>query len=256
MLTVPGSRYCYSHASHAKLDAASLAAELSIAAASLASPEDVHRVLAKIFLALCDDRISLKKAGTLSYIAQMLLRAHREIAVHKKLQEDRDEKEELKRQEMDGSQFVSSWIVPDCVRPDELEPAATTANSSLTAVAAGPQASTSPKLATDPSGIPGSPNPDQGDPAGAQTNNNGNEHNRLGSSAETAPKSQRSAVQNKQRIVPQTPALPDLNHFHPIDFNLPPGLQDHRRNIPPPDAEEIRRRELRRRYCSTRGRPW
>jgi len=117
MLANPGSRYCHSHASHAKLDATTLAAELSLAAASLAAPEDVHRVLAKIFLALCDDRISLKKAGTLSYIAQMLLRSHREIAVHKKMEMERKEKEEQNTPLQPG-ESIHGWFIP---RPDRSE---------------------------------------------------------------------------------------------------------------------------------------
>jgi hypothetical protein len=118
MLAISGSRYCLSHEKHAKLDATTLAAELSLAAASLAAPEDVHRVLAKIFLALCDDRISLKKAGTLSYIAQMLLRSHREIAVHKKMEMERKEKEEQDAPLQPG-ETIRGWFVPVEDRSEE-----------------------------------------------------------------------------------------------------------------------------------------
>jgi hypothetical protein len=74
-----------------------LAADLTQAAGSLNSPEDVNRVLSKIFLALIEDRISVKKAGILTYLAQNILRAQREIAFHQKLKDDalrREEEEE------------------------------------------------------------------------------------------------------------------------------------------------------------------
>jgi hypothetical protein len=71
-----------------------LAADLTQAAGSLNSPEDVNRVLTKIFLALIEDRISVKKAGILTYLAQNILRAQREIAFHQKLKADALRREE------------------------------------------------------------------------------------------------------------------------------------------------------------------
>jgi len=85
MLAAPESRFCAHHWQHARLDAAALAAELSQPAGSLNSPEDVNRVLAKIFLALAEDRIPTRKAAVLGYLGQMLLRSHREIVFDQKL---------------------------------------------------------------------------------------------------------------------------------------------------------------------------
>ena len=84
----PGAPYCLSHVKNTVIVASTLAAELSQAAGSLAAPEDVNRVLAKIFLALAEDRLSTRKAAVLGYIGQMLLRSHREMAFHKKLADE------------------------------------------------------------------------------------------------------------------------------------------------------------------------
>lgn len=83
-LALDSSRYCFSHRRLQKSDSDSLISELSQAAASLSSPEDVNRVLGKIFMAPLQDRISTKKAGTLGFLGQMLIRSHREIEYYKK----------------------------------------------------------------------------------------------------------------------------------------------------------------------------
>ena len=61
-----------------------IAPELAEAAGTLASPEDVHRALSKIFHLLAEDRISLKKAGVFCFLSQNILRAQREIAIKQK----------------------------------------------------------------------------------------------------------------------------------------------------------------------------
>jgi hypothetical protein len=234
MLATPASRYCHSHSNHAKLDATSLAAELSQAAAALATPEDVHRVTAKIFLALCEDRISLKKAGMLSYLAQTLLRAHREIAIHRKMEMEWQEMEQQKASESSGS--IRGWIVP---RPDRSDPPLPSAES----VTASPQSDSgiSPEI---------QPVSDTAEASLKQT------ELRAESSEPSAAPAKKSPPKTPPRTTvstaTQTTPPPDLNHFYPIDFTLPPGLQDHRKNIPPPDAEELRSRELSRRYVTGR----
>jgi hypothetical protein len=218
MLAMPNSPYCHSHATHAKLDAATLAAELSQAAASLATPEDVHRVTAKIFLALCEDRISLKKAGMLSYLAQTLLRAHREIAIHRKMEMEWKEMEKEKSGEYSR---ISDWSLrlPDRSDPSSVTPADTIKpDSAVLAPSELPADSNQP---LNPP-VPENPPPQSPSPSSVST-------------------------------ATQAPPLPDLNHFFPLDLTLPPGLQDHNKNIPPPDAEELRWRELNRgRYASRR----
>ncbi|HEY1467998.1 MAG TPA: hypothetical protein VGF61_03060 [Candidatus Acidoferrum sp.] len=57
-----------------------VAAELSQAAGSLDSPEDVNRLLSKTVLAFIDGRLPHKTAGMIGFLGQILLRTHREIA--------------------------------------------------------------------------------------------------------------------------------------------------------------------------------
>jgi hypothetical protein len=82
MLALSGTPFCFSH--QPKPDPG-IAPELAEAAGTLASPEDVHRALAKIFQLLAEDRISLKKAGVFCFLTQNILRAQREIALKQKL---------------------------------------------------------------------------------------------------------------------------------------------------------------------------
>jgi hypothetical protein len=220
MLTTPDSRYCHSHAAHAKLDATTLAGELSLAAASLATPEDVHRVTAKIFLALCEDRISIKKAGMLSYLAQTLLRANREIAIHRKMEMEWKEIEEEKSGQYSR---ISEWSL----RPDPSDPPSVTLadtlkpESAILAPAGLPADSNQPLDAP----APGNPPPQSPSPPSVST-------------------------------ATQAPPRPDLNHFFPIDLTLAPGLQDRHNNSPPPGPEELRRREPNRgRHASRRTFP-
>ena len=85
MLALSGTPHCFSHQPKPEPDPV-IAPELAEAAGTLASPEDVHRALAKIFQLLSEDRISLKKASVFCFLAQNILRAQREIAVKQKLQ--------------------------------------------------------------------------------------------------------------------------------------------------------------------------
>ena len=88
MLASPGARCCASHSRHDKLDAAALAAELSQAAGSLESPEDVNRLLSKTVLAFIEGRLPLKKASMIGFLGQIILRTHREIVFHEKVERD------------------------------------------------------------------------------------------------------------------------------------------------------------------------
>jgi hypothetical protein len=228
MLTTPDSRYCHSHATHAKLDATTLAAELSLAAASLATPEDVHRALGKIFLALCDDRISLKKAGTLSYIAQMLLRSHREMAIHRKM--------EMEWKEIEGQhaplqpgETIRGWFIPSADRSDPAPP---------------PTESAAPSPQSD-SGTPGE-TPTVSETAKPNSTNSASpELTAESSEPPKIPARKSPPPENPPHTTisaaTQAPPRPDLNHLFPIDFTLPPGLQDHRKNIPPPGRRRTTR---------------
>jgi len=88
MLASPGSRYCPTHSRHDKLDAAVVAAELTEAANTLESPEDVNRLLSKTLLAFIAGRIPHKKAGMIGFLGQIILRTHREIVFHQNVDRD------------------------------------------------------------------------------------------------------------------------------------------------------------------------
>jgi len=109
MLALSGTPFCFSHQPKPEPDPI-IAPELAEAAGTLASPEDVHRALAKIFQLLAEDRISLKKAGVFCFLTQNILRAQREIAVKQKLQAELEERDRPPR--------PSSWNVPTGIRPD------------------------------------------------------------------------------------------------------------------------------------------
>jgi hypothetical protein len=124
-LAVGESSYCVMHAKKANRSKdrplqteAALLAELSTAAGSLDCPDDVNRVLAKLFRALLDDLISREKAGTLGFLAQMLLRSQREIAYHKKL--ELDVAKQAEENEVPRFCFNVPRPVRDPVTPDDI----------------------------------------------------------------------------------------------------------------------------------------
>jgi len=213
MASSPGSPYCHSHAKNTVIVASSLASELSRAAGTLAAPEDVNRVLAKIFLALAEDRLSTRKAAVLGYIGQMLLRSHREIAFHKKLAND--EAAETERHEhivIDIPGMTPDIETPAVTPPQPEAVSAAPPESSVSETPLPtPKPNSTTKPATDPSPFNPSDEPSQ-----------------------------------------PIPPLPDLNHFYPNVPSLQPTFQ--RPTASPPDEEELRQRELNRRYVPNRRR--
>jgi hypothetical protein len=109
MLALSGTPFCFSHQPKPEPEPV-IAPELAEAAGTLASPEDVHRALAKIFQLLSEDRISLKKAGVFCFLTQNILRAQRDIAVRQKLQAELEERNRPPR--------PTTWNVPTGIRPD------------------------------------------------------------------------------------------------------------------------------------------
>jgi len=232
MSASPGSLYCFSHAKNNVIVASTLAAELSHAAGSLGAPEDVHRVLAKIFLALAEDRLSTRKAAVLGYLGQMLLRSHREIAFHKKLAD-----EEAKRNNSGHLTVIDipgmTDEAPAVTAPSQ--PSPPTNHNSFSPVVTAPQ--TQP-ASTEPATTPAQaapPSANEPNPAPAPAKN---------------PSTARPSSDPSQPY----PPLPDLNHFYPRDPTLRPGLQQPRNTTVYPDEEELRWSELTRRYASTRRR--
>ncbi len=227
----PDSPYCLSHTKNNVIVASTLAAELSQAAASLGTPEDVSRVLAKIFLALAEDRLSTRKAAVLGYLGQMLLRSHREIAFHKKLADEEAERNDSGFPHgVDILATMDEAPAPAVTPPSQdLAPSASLENGgSLTLSLEGPPLSQSPTPTTSPST---------------------GEFNSTGATKQKPAVSQPSPDPSRPY-----PPLPDLNHFYPRDPTLRPGLQQLRNTYVPPDEEELRWRELSRRYAPHRRR--
>ena len=73
---------CFTHAPKPPSPEVAVAAELSEAAGSLETPEDVNRLLTKTVLAFIAGRLPAKKAGMIGFLGQIILRTHREIAFH------------------------------------------------------------------------------------------------------------------------------------------------------------------------------
>jgi hypothetical protein len=77
---------CFTHAPKPPSPEELLAGELSQAAGSLNSPEDVNRLLSKTVLAFIEGRLPLKKAGMIGFLGQIILRTHHEMALQKKVE--------------------------------------------------------------------------------------------------------------------------------------------------------------------------
>ncbi len=93
MSAAPDSRYCRSHDRFARRDTTALSAELSKVAGSLVSPEQVRRFLAKILVALVEDRVSPRKAAVVGYLSQMLLQSQREVVALKDSEQEPTQEE-------------------------------------------------------------------------------------------------------------------------------------------------------------------
>ena len=207
MLAAPGSAYCRCHSKKKGFLASTLAAELSRAAGSLEAPEDVNRVLAKIFLALAEDRLSTRKAAVLGYLGQMLLRSHREIAFHKKLADEEAER---------------NYSGP----PNVLDILGITSESPA------------------PSCAPTSDPPSQTDSASTNEPNSTATTEQQPAASPDQPAPINSAPSSSTSSPPPKP--PNLDHFYPRDPALPPGLQDPNRfSSPTPSLEELERRNAR-----------
>jgi hypothetical protein len=91
-----------------------LAYALQRAAADFSSPQDVKNVMAKVFCAMLERRLSPKEAGVLCYIAQTILHCQRLSAYFDKV------KEQLAKDADDGipCNFFGDPIIPYRPRPD------------------------------------------------------------------------------------------------------------------------------------------
>jgi hypothetical protein len=237
MLAASESRFCRSHSQFSRRDATTLTAELSQVAGSLASPEDVQRVLAKIFLALLEDRVSTRKAAVLGYLGQMLLRSQREVLVRKDSVEEDRVKQDIQAFYNDPS--------PSAIKTRTLDRNVALAEDALKVAKEAQAADQAAKeeSSTTKAALPQpSPQPQPSTPAAPS------------SAPQKTLQSRHDAGQSssaKPESVPKAPQF-DFNHFYPHDPTLKPGLQDPNKTLPPPDAQELRWRELNRRFAPRR----
>ena len=211
-------------------------AELTEAAGTLSSPDEVHRFLKAVLLNRVRGRITPKEASVYSYLCQNLLRSLREIDHFQQLQSEREDLNRPRR--------PSTWNVPTGLRP--VEPG-------LLWHLPRPDRSDPPE-ATTPNAVI--------DPTPVAADNVGAASGRLplpaespattavpvsGSSTNSSSSNETPSAKPPVSIIPPTPNPPfDPSHFYPLDPTLRRGSQNPDRNIPPPDEAECRRLAARR----------
>lgn len=215
---------CFTHKPKLLSPEETILHELTKAAAKLSSPEDINRVLCKVFQALVQDRISLKKAGTLGFLAQTILRTQRDAVFHQKYAHEL----ELQEEELNPPRVCGPWA-------DEVDRKRAERSAAEAAAKASAQSAQSTAKPNEASLVLPELNSNQIEPVtsavpqaipmsiGAVPNN----------STVTANPPKPSAKSAKP-TKPTPPNTPDLNHFYPWDPTLPKGRQDSVHNIPPP----------------------
>jgi len=197
------------------------AAELTEAAGTLSSPDEIHRFLKAVLLNRVRGRVTPKEASVYSYLCQNLLRSLREIDHFNELQAEREERNRPRR--------PSTWHVPSAIRDDPPAPTPTESAKSSTQIPENSSSDTTASTKTAPT------------PAESST-----------SSPVTATSPAKSSIS----VTPPTPNPPfDPRHFYPIDPTLPRGSQNLDLNIPPPDEADCRRLAARRGLLFNRRRP-
>ncbi|HET7108278.1 MAG TPA: hypothetical protein VFI38_15800 [Candidatus Acidoferrum sp.] len=194
--------------------------ELTEAAGTLSSPDEVHRFLKAVLLNRVRGRITPKEASVYSYLCQNLLRSLREIDHFHELQSERAERTRLSRE--------IGWHLPRPDRDDPPKPATTNsvAESQTNAVE---------------SSLP--PIPPPASPVAASSNT----PNTSKPPAAATPSESSSSLTSSTSFTSKIPPPPfDPRHLYPLDPTLPHGAQDHSHNIPPPDEAECRRLAVRR----------
>jgi hypothetical protein len=199
-------------------------AELTEAAGTLSSPDEIHTFLKAVLLNRVRGRITPKEASVYSYLCQNLLRSLREIDHFKELQAEREERNRPPR--------PSNWHVPSAIRDDPPEPTGTE--------------STKPVAQTPESSASSSTNTGKPDTVSSESTQ----------SPEATPNAAGTPPKPAISIDPPTPNPPfDPRHFYPIDPTLPRGSQNLDLSIPPPDEAECRRLAARRGLLFNRRRP-
>ena len=102
--SVPESPFCVRHQPTPE---ALAAAELSAAAGTLSTPEEVNNLLTRVTLLRINGRLTPKEASNYAYLCLILQLGQRAIAFHQKLRDERAEREaEQARQPAFG------WALP------------------------------------------------------------------------------------------------------------------------------------------------
>jgi len=201
-----------------------LAAELTEAAGTLSSPDEIHRFLKAVLLNRVRGRITPKEASTYSYLCQNLLRSLREIDHFNELQAEREERNRPPR--------PSTWHVPRAIRSDD--PAPSQAGSTNPTAQLSESSSSSPTSA-----------PDKAAPTPAEST----------APAPAAASPSESLTSSSSLTSSTSNPVFDPRHFYPIDPTLPRGSQNLDLSIPPPDEAECRRLAARRGLLFNRRRP-
>lgn len=237
-----------------------LIAELTEAAGTLSTSEEIHNFLKKVTLLRVQGRITPKESGNYTYLCQNLQRGLRDIAFHQKLREERAERETKEARSKDS---FCGWNLP---RPDRSDPSDSPAAPESTE---SPTASTAPTAEPVPSFAAneqensfvgaGQARPvlaDIGSAPAASNENpppNKSTHTKKSSSI---PSPDSSALRTYAATEPPPPPKPlprdFYNHFFPVDPAIPSHLQDKNKNIPHPDEAECARRNARRGFPNSR----
>jgi hypothetical protein len=200
------------------------AAELTEAAGTLSSPDEVHTFLMAVLLNSVRGRITPKEASVYSYLCQNLLRSLREIDHFHELQAEREERNRIPED--------FGWSLP---RPDRSDyPEATTSNLVVHPTS----------IATE-SSLPATPAATS--PAVSSTTLAPSAPPAATSASKSATSESSTSFTSSTSLTSKIPAPPfDPSHFYPIDPTLRRRSQNPDRNIPPPDEAECRRLAARR----------
>jgi len=258
----PDSRFCKHHSRDERPDTNDdLAAELAEAAGDFSSPGNVQRVMAKIFHALVQRRISTREAGVLCYIAQTILHTHRAVLQNERYKAQTEVKTaEQRKEELGAILWAQIRNLPGGgqprrpiprIDPDPKPPQPSTnqsRNDSPTATASVPPVATA--ATHSPAGmVSACPEPRRAAPnnssrSGALTPEATTEQPKKSPAtsvtAEIPTKVLNSPISSTSSTSSTSSKPPDLNHFYHRDPTLPVTMQHPSTHCPaPPEPEAI-----------------
>ena len=205
-----------------------LAYALQRAAADFSSPQDVKNVMAKVFCAMLERRVSPKEAGVLCYIAQTILHCQRLSAYFDKVNK------QLANDEDDGipRNFFGDPIIPYRPGPDN------TLNSDSASTPASQPATPEESAPPVPAASPAQPAP---------------ANSALSSSTSSPP----PKPPNLNHFYPRDPALPPGSQDpNPLSSPTPSLEELERRNARPDPAQGSRSSSVKRSYPQHQDAEW